>query len=178
MPRALTLFWNLCLLRGGPEQVPYSSAFAWGVFCLWLAVAMPLALSVPGLAGPRALLFVVTTAGVEFVVVALLLSWRGFSARLLQTLAALFGADLLLNLLSLPLVLPFAGEHTPAAVYAAIAQLLLFGWSVAVKGHILRSALELPRGIAYLLALSMALATMATIGLLFPDLVAARGGGD
>lgn len=175
MPPAISLFWNLCLFRTGPEQVPYSPRLTGWVLALWVVVALPLVLSVPGLTGARAPLFMAATVGTEFIAVALLLGWRNFGSRLLQTMTALLGADLLLNLLSWPLVLPFAGERTPAAVFAAFAQLLLFGWSIAVKGHILRSALELPRFTAYLLAVTLALITMALVGALFPDLAAPRG---
>jgi len=175
MPPAISLFWNLCLFRTGPEQVPYSPRLAGWVLALWAMVALPLVLSVPGLTGTRAPLFMAATVGTEFIAVALLLGWRNLGSRLLQTMTALLGADLLLNLLSWPLVLPFAGERTPEAVFAAFAQLLLFGWSIAVKGHILRSALELPRFTAYLLAVTLALLTMALVGTLFPDLAAAGG---
>ncbi|MFZ5724616.1 MAG: hypothetical protein ACOY33_13270 [Pseudomonadota bacterium] len=173
MPREFTLFWNLCLLRTSPDQIPYSLPLAWLVFALWAAVALPLVLSVPGLEGARVPLFLAATAGVEFVVVAVLLGTRGLGSRLLQTMTALLGADLVLNLLSWPMVLPFAGERTPEAVAAAVGQLLLFGWSIAVKGHILRSALELPRFAAYMLAVAIAFGTMVAVGVLFPDLAAA-----
>lgn len=173
MPGTFSLFWKLCLLRGGPEQVPYSSRLTLGVLAAWLAAALPLALAIPGLESGRALTFVLCTLAVEWLGVSLLLRWRNHGARLLQTMTALLGADLLLNLMSWPLVLPFAGEQTSAAVYAAVAQLLLFGWSVAVKGHILRAALDVPRAVGVLAALLLVLLNMMVAGLLFPDLAVA-----
>ncbi len=173
MPGLFSLFWNLCLLRSGPDQVPYSSRLTLGVLTIWVMAAAPLALAIPGIETRQTPLFLGGALAVEWLAIALLLRWRGFSARLLQTMTALLGSDALINLLCWPLVLPFAGEKTPAAVVAAVAQLLLFGWSVAVKAHILRSALEVPRAIAVMLTLTLVLLNMMITGLMFPELTAA-----
>lgn len=177
MTRELSLFWQLCLLRTGPEQVPYSPALALLVLAGWIGVTLPLAFAQLPADGTRIFTFLVVNAVLAVVALALLLAVRGFGARLQQTVTAFFGTDLIFNVLSWPLVLPFAGvplrDPAPAHVAALAAQLALLAWGLVVKGHILRSALEVPRLSGWLLAVAITLFTTALAGALFPDLMPA-----
>lgn len=177
MTRELSLFWQLCLLRTGPEQVPYSPALALLVVVGWIVVTLPLAFAQLPVDGTRAVTFLVVNAVLVVVALALLLAVRGLTARLLQTVTAFFGTDLIFNALSLPAVLPFAGlplqDPAPAHLAALVAQLILLGWGLVVKGYILGAALAVPRFTGWMLALTITLLTTALSGALFPDLLPA-----
>jgi len=88
--------------------------------------------------------------GVQFTVIALLLSLRNFNLRLPQTLTALAGTGFIFGLLSL-LILSRVDPGKPQPDLALF-YLALFGWSLAVDAHIYRHALSVKMGIGVLLA--------------------------
>lgn len=144
------LFWPLCQLQQGPQDVPADPALLRRVVLLCLAVGVVVfSLRLPF---TDALLQAGVSLALSLLLWSGLLHVTGRSARRLQTLIAIFGCATLLNLLLLPLVLLIntLGNN------AGLLPLLLIGlliWSVLINGHILRHCLEWP------LAASLALAT-------------------
>lgn len=141
---------DVALLRGGPQDIPYSPALL--VVCAMVAAAV----SYPAIAdfspggrpGPQILLLLGFNAA--FVYAAL--SLRGLAARFVQTATALFGTDALITAVALP-VFRLSGapeSQTPAAVLAFIGLLL---WNLAVVAHIFRHALSIATGAGVLVAL-------------------------
>ena len=63
--------------------------------------------------------------------------------RLVQTLTAVFGADVVLNLVSLPLAM-IPESEPPELTFPLLASLVLLLWSISVKGHILHRAVGFP----------------------------------
>ena len=95
---------------------------------------------------PRSLLAI----GVQFGLVAFLLSLRNFQARLPQTLTALAGTGFFFGLLSLLILTRIdPGKAQPDL---ALLYLGLFGWSLVVDANIYRHALSIKMGIGVLLA--------------------------
>ena len=95
---------------------------------------------------PRSLLAI----GVQFGLVAFLLTLRNFQARLPQTLTALAGTGFFFGLLSL-LILTRIDPGKPQPDLALL-YLGLFGWSLVVDAYIYRHALSIKMGIGVLLA--------------------------
>lgn len=135
-------FLELCLFRCGPQDLPVSGLLL--AITLATHVFTGLLLSTPSLAVPQALLAGVLDTGLLGCLTLSVLYLQRHSARLTQTLTALAGAGTLLGLLALPFTAWLhmahgAGDDTSMP---ALTLLLLLGWSVAVAGHILRSALS------------------------------------
>ena len=150
MASLLRLLLDLCLLRRGPQEMPYSPRLTRdlvlaGVACDLIYVA---ALEVSG-ALPRVGFGLVMALLVPW----LLLAWRQRKERYAQTLGALVGTGVLFTLMFLPLAL-WAQQHVPEPGVDSLSReqiaagwlvLGLLGWRMAVNGHILRHALDLPR---------------------------------
>lgn len=154
----LSLLVGLCLLRVGPQDLPYSPRLSYLLVALaaLLGAGYAAAVGIDGSA-PRLLLSLLFLLLLPW----LLLGWRQRRPRYPQTLAALAGSDALFTTLFLPVALlaqsagPVApqAELAPAQVALGWLVLALFGWKLLVNGHILRHALDLPQAIGVMLAL-------------------------
>ena len=150
----LKLFLDICLFRRGPQDLPASS------FLLGLTVGGNVLVSwlLAGLDGellPALLQSLLAPAWLAlFLWLLLMITQR--PGRFIQTLTAAMGSDALITTVAIPLVLVSVAIPETRAV----AGLLLFAlmlWQMAVIGHIVRHALEIP----YLTALGLALAYTA-----------------
>lgn len=155
MQSILSLFWNLCLLRTGPEQMPTAGVFVGLVLAVNVVVSTLVALSAP--AEPtllQALSIPIVAAAVLAGSTLLMLRMKGLSQRFTATLTALLGADVIITALSWPLVLiadPAPGGPVSGFDWLLIlAQLALVFWWVTIAGFIFSRALSvpMPQGVA------------------------------
>jgi hypothetical protein len=148
MGQLLTLLWDICRLRRGPQDLPYSSRLLLGVCAFHLglqwAISRVLDLEQDTLgAGALALAF---NLGALY----LLLTVRSQGARFVQTALALVSCAIIFSVLSVPVSLMFGappqsqGEVTPFHLLLATAALLILAWKLIVDGHILRHSLNVP----------------------------------
>lgn len=156
MGRLLQRYFDICLLRAGPQDLPASD------FLLWLSglgyFAAGLIMSAQNLGIARATLLV----GLDIVLLAALLFallWsRALLARYRQTLTALLGTGAILQVVVLPILSwqqAGLGEETISATLM-LASLLLWIWllwDLLVIGHVLRHTLSTRLPIGVLLAL-------------------------
>jgi hypothetical protein len=164
----LDAFWQVVLLRRGPEDLPDSQlllALAAAVYiCVDLLIIVmlyPASIYVPLLLADLGLM-VAWSGG------ALLLFNR--LSRVRRTLTALFGAGAVLQLLAfplsawpefgLPLELPWA--------LRVVGLILIQLWSIAVYGHILARALSRSFGVGIALAVVFFLLSFEIVGRLVP----------
>ncbi|CAN5275426.1 hypothetical protein BH24PSE2_BH24PSE2_05810 [soil metagenome] len=91
-------------------------------------------------------------------------------ARRLQTFTALLGTGAFLSTLALPLHFwrQIAGGDEGAALLPALGLFALLLWSLAVIGHILHHALELPYVAGVLVAMGYFALNVALFALMFP----------
>lgn len=149
----LNLFLDICLLRKGPQDVPASYALLKLVLVLYIlsGLVQLLLLSTPERAALLLLLDVVLLAGLLYV----LLSVYGLGQRWLQTLTALAGAGVILNVLALPLAV-WLGRAQEADSGTGLPFLLWFGlliWSIVIMTHVLQQALSSSRAVGMVCAL-------------------------
>ena len=90
--------------------------------------------------------------------------------RIVQTLTALAGTGALITIVSLPISGWFRGadKESGEGGLAVLMLLLLVGWSLAVVGHILRHALDLPIAGGTLVAVAYFAVSMIVIEAFFP----------
>jgi len=156
MQPIIALFWNLCLLRTGPESMPTVGVFVGLVLVVNVLVSTLVALSAPA---EPSLLQAVSIPVVAAAVLAggtlLVLRLKNLGHRFTATLTALLGADTIITALSWPLLL--IADPTPGAApvngvewLLIAAQLALVFWWVTIAGFIFSKALSapMPQGVA------------------------------
>ena len=99
-----TLFWNICILRAGPESVPARVWFALVLLVADIAVALVYhrllgAAGADALNTLQALGFSLVSIATVAVVTRSVLYFRKLDSRFLATLTALIGTDLLISVL-------------------------------------------------------------------------------
>jgi hypothetical protein len=148
MGRLLHLLWDICRLRSGPQDLPYSPRLLLIVCAFGLLLQMVLA-RVLGVA-QEVLGVGVLTLAFNFGLLYLLLSLRGMSSRFVQTALALVGCALMFSVFSLPITLlfgtppPTPEQTTPLQSLLVMLWLPFLIWKLVVDAHILRHSLNVP----------------------------------
>jgi hypothetical protein len=169
----LRLLLDLCLLRRGPQDLPYSIALTRGLVLLGVGVDLLLARWVEaGDAGfARIALSLVLLLALPWFVLGL----RGHRARYAQTLAAFAGTGVIFTLAFLPVAIRAAGlpapdldvEPTREQLAIGWITLVLVGWKLAINGNIWRHALDWPRAGGVLLAVGLFVFEIGLMRMLF-----------
>jgi hypothetical protein len=172
MPRLFRIFLDICLLRAGPQDLPYSGwlpgvAVPGYVLVSWL-------LSVPVYPAAVAFLIALVDLTLLLLFVFSLLSLVGKTARINQTITALTGTGTLLGLVALPLVQILAREPVAEqlAIPASILWLVLFGWSLLVVAHIMRHAMSVSLPVAIGVTVVYVLVAIQIVGAFSPSVSA------
>lgn len=160
MLQLLQGFWQIMLLRAGPQDMPASLpllkvlAVLLGVVntLFWVMAGEPVVQELIGSIGYLLL------TGAFF---ALLLHQRGVLSRWPQTLIACFGTDLIFAAIQLPLTLGFTEETV--SLWHILALFLLLVWMLAVTTHIIFHAAGVSKIIAVFLCLGYGLLTFGMI---------------
>jgi hypothetical protein len=155
---------DLCQLRRGPEDMPYSPALLAALIAA--SVVLDLATGAAFDGDDTLARSLVSTALV------LALAWvalriRKLDHRYVQTASALVACGLVFSLLVLPLgwlahPMPAnATALTPLQVLLGWGVLALFVWNLVVFAHILRRAIDAPFGLAFAIVIAWAVADWA-----------------
>jgi len=165
MQHLLKLFFEIAILRKGPQDVPGSP---------WL-----LRMLLPVYAASNALIMFLNGYGssalqqiaADFLLMVgfswPLLHFAGKPARFRQTLAALVGTDIIISLVTVPAILILGNQAPIPALFAVVA---LMTWHWLVCGHIFRHALDRPLFFGLALALLYILISYQVMDLLFSNL--------
>lgn len=154
------LFWQICLLRQGPEHVPTQSWFITTVVSANIVCSLALSLLLDNNGSSISVLtrLVVSQATTAALVwLALFLKEQG--NRFPATITALFGCDLIITICFAALVplVSIVGEGGSTFIFLGF-----MIWSVAVAGFIMHRALSVPLGIGILIAVGMMVLSVAT----------------
>jgi len=163
---------DLCLLRRGPQDLPYDAGLTRNLVLLSVATeALYAQLLESSDALPRLALSLALLLGLPW----LLLQWRGLAARYVQTLAAFAGSGALFTAAFIPVALwlqslpvverpeQMTGEHSIAVLLGYA----LLGCKLLINAHILRHALSWPLSAGVLLAFGLLLIELGLDRLLF-----------
>ncbi|HEC15982.1 MAG TPA: hypothetical protein ENI99_05335 [Sedimenticola sp.] len=163
----LNYFFDLCLLRARPQDIPASSV----LLALTLAANLVVGMLVMADAYGGALRALFAGLVDNLLLLGLLwglLYWKGRPARLNQAATALFGSGTLLGLIFVPLSSLAGPGQSGTAALAGLFSLLLLAWSQFVMGHILRHTLEVPLTRGLLLAVAFSILSVFLVRGLFP----------
>lgn len=143
MHTLIKAFIDLCLFRIGPQHLPTSALLRNLVLAAFLATGLLLSRAAQQ-SWPQAIATTLLDTVILFSLTLLALRLLEKRERAMQTLTALMGGNVVLGLLSLPLVLfYYSGGQAENAVVSLLV-LLLTIWNIMVMGHILRHALDMP----------------------------------
>jgi len=142
----INYFFDLCLLRVKPQDLPASQALLSITFICNVLAGLLLIGDVrpdPAIALLESFLGALLLLGTLWV----MLTLRNMGARFTQSATALMGSGLLLSLIALPLlVLADSSQNEPNL--AGVLLLLLVMWSIVILGHIVRHTFTLSLSIA------------------------------
>jgi hypothetical protein len=161
-------FFHMCLFRLAPQQLPASGALLAATFALYAGLGW--IINLESLAPHLALLSALADGLLQAALAASLLYLAGYAARLRQTLSALFGTGMVLNLFGAPLLMWFHWARDSGADigFPGIFLLFLLGWSLSVTAHILRHALSTHFGVGLGLAFVFNVISIEVLHRLFP----------
>ncbi len=151
MTALLTLFFNLCLLRAKPQDLPASWLLLGAALGAYFLTGWMIALTEQSVG--YSLLAALADSAVLALLTHTVLLLRKRPGRLPQTLAALAGTGAVIQLIAWPLL----------ASPVLLIPLLI--WSLTINAHILRHTLEIALGLAILTSLGFLLMS-ATVALL------------
>ncbi len=159
MLQFIKTLWNICLLRGGPQDVPYSATLVTAIVTIHYCLTVFFIAWTHGISnglGMAAML-----VGVSFAAIFLVLRMRKVPERFVQTVSALFGTSIILSLMALPLLIMVAtmaqmagGSMIMLGQWVGIAVEI---WILIVAGHIFRNALAIPLFVGVILSIGIAL---------------------
>ncbi|PIE41888.1 MAG: hypothetical protein CSA49_01315 [Gammaproteobacteria bacterium] len=142
MKSIVQLFWQICLMRTGPDQVPAAAAFTVFILFIYAALSLFARLVIGELPVDYSVVSLVVITALWALSVYAVLQFKGLASRFQQTFTAALGADVLLTLVTLPLVVVSINlpETSPEASLVALSMLVLFVWDVLIKGFIFHKA--------------------------------------
>lgn len=163
------LFFDICLLRKGPQSVPQSHFLLLMVFIAGFVVNVSAGMILNEIQVALGETLVMYSVLIAFS--ALLLRLRSQIARLVQTLTTLFACDLLLTLMQIPvrLLVPNLDKDNPGLTELFVVMLvnLLIIWYVAIQGHIFRHAMSSSMLQGVIVSVAMLLMTWQLADILF-----------
>ncbi len=160
----LSLLFNICLFKKGPQDIPYSDPlFRLSIISFALINYLLTQLSINGF---RALLQV----GVEIIIMIsfakLLLFISNKLKRFSQTLCALLGTDALFSMVAIPVISSLIIDKSNTL--ASLTMLALMLWNWLVTAHIIRNAIDKPFSFAAGIVILYIVSASYIMGTLFP----------
>ncbi|MCF6283448.1 MAG: hypothetical protein L3J28_14805 [Candidatus Polarisedimenticolaceae bacterium] len=145
MKALINYFFDLCLLRVKPQDLPASQALLSITFILNVLVGL---LLIGDVRPHPAAALLESFIGASLLLITLkgMLYLRQIEARFIQSATALMGSGLILSLIALPLLVLAGNGGEPTL--AGTLLLLLVMWSIIILAHILRHTFTLPLPLA------------------------------
>lgn len=161
-------FFQICLFERGPQDLP-ASYFLLAV-SLSVYISLSLGLNLPGLSFFQAITAAFIEASVLSGLTISLLWMAHYPARIVQTLTAITGASVVINLLGLPFIIwILVAGRTPEMVEIPTLFLFLLAlWNFGVTAHIFRHALSSSFGIGLVVSFVFMMVLLVIIYSLFP----------
>lgn len=167
MQALIRFYFELCLLRRTPQQLPASTALFWTVLAADLAAGLVVGLAA-GLPFGASLFEGLLEMGIMLGALYGGLYFTRHPGRFIQAASALLGTGALIGLAALiPLSLnPTGSQETDAAALGALLLLALMIWSIVVTGHILRHTFTISLAQGAAIGVAFQILTIFLLGLL------------
>lgn len=147
MKALFSLFWQLCRFQKGPQDVPHSPP----LLALLVMALMSLSVLIVFWFEPKyvseKLMGSALALAAWFLLLFLLLKFKGLGNRFVQTMIACLGTDLVISLSSVPMQMAVVSveAETTLGSLSRFGLLTLMIWDILVKGRIYSGAMNLGR---------------------------------
>ena len=160
-------FFDICLLRAGPQDIPASPFLLRLVVVLSVIVGIFLNLQTKGFS--QSLMISLFNAIWLIAFLYFILQLRGKQPRFKQTLIAMMGTNVILGVLIMPFMYHLvaaeaAGESAPLAFQFF---LLLLVWDLTVFAHIIRHSLDIRLGYGFVISFGYLILSWWVIEMIF-----------
>jgi len=169
MYQLITLFFDICLFRKGPQDVPVSKGLLYFLILIYVAVSFLLSFVSNDMTNALLQVIVELFLILAFSWTLLFISKR--SVRYLQTSCTLMATDALISFFAIPAMATLATEGAGLAFLVIV---LLMVWHWLVSGHIFSNALEKPFTFGLGVALLYILISYQVMAVIFPGLIVAE----
>lgn len=161
-------FFNICLLKIGPQDLPKSNVFMMLTLIAYIIINTISELLSYHIA--QSFLLALIHVGILVFLISSLLYINQYPQRITQTITALVGADILLNLLALPIGfwLIQAEQYGFDMGLPSILLLFLSAWTVTIYAHILSNALDVHFFVAIIIVFIYVMVTFSILTRFFP----------
>ncbi len=170
MQQILKYYWQMCLLRAGPDRLP-ASPFVLGLSfgCYFLVALATNLLSRDDLGAFQGVAYILIGVAVEAGVVGGLLAFKSVSERFLQGMAALLGANAVILVLTLPVSLVMREFDSPMlqALFESVF-LVIFVWWLTIAGFILHRTADISLALGIAAAFGIEILAISTTYAVFP----------
>jgi hypothetical protein len=160
MKPILAVFWNICLLRRGPELVPTHPLFVGSVIVLNVLVGFFVGVQASEANAVQVATSTLVSMAAIAVITWIALSARGVVGRFPATITAMFGCDLLFTSL-IAVIVPIVGITSPVTVWTWA---LITIWTIAVYGFILHRAMNVTVFVGIVFSFCMAFISIVLAG--------------
>ena len=140
MYQLMKLFWEISLLRKGPQDVPGARVLFWPLLLAGFFVDLFMAVNFVDI--QSAISLVLANTLLLFGLVILLLYVFRYQNRIMQTLICLIGTGLIFSFIRMPLMYIFKFIPNTPGIFGML-EIGVLIWSLFVIAHILRHALSI-----------------------------------
>ncbi len=169
MYNLLMLFFEICLFKKGPQDVPVSTVLFFLLIPAYAIISfLILVLSVDVIS---AILQVLVEIAFVLVSSKVILYFAKKPERYIQTTCALIATDTLISFIALPVMATLIGQGTALAFFSIVALML---WHWTVSGHIFSNALDQPFTFGLGIAFLYILVSYQVMAFLFPEIIIAE----
>jgi len=148
MSALIRLFWDICIFRRGPQDVPYSQ-FLFGSL-LFIKLTFELAtFFIPDgmgstLPATTVIPYIVVDALASIAAIYAILWLHGHRDRAIQTLTTTLGVDIIIGMAQLPFkfLASSAGTQINMLAMFYLGTMVIFVWELSVYSHVFRQALS------------------------------------
>lgn len=160
----LSLLFNICLLRKGPQDIPHSKNILRLTILGYAAVSyLIIQISADNLS---ALLQAATEIIITLSFAALLLSMVNKPYRFVQTASSLLGTDALISAFAMPIIATLSLDSNNILAFFTMFALMIWHWVITT--HIIRQAIDKAFSFALGITFLYILIAFQIIGILFP----------
>jgi hypothetical protein len=161
----ILLYFDLCRLKAGPADMPASDKLLKSTLLAYFLLGIVIsridsAWDVSIISSLADTLFMMAAIGI-------MLHLKGLSTRYQQTVMALAGAGIILDLIGLPLMLWLNNidKLEQGTSIALLLMIALMFWSLMVIAHIFRQALDIKAGSAAMITIIYTAMSLVVLGL-------------
>jgi len=160
-----TRFIDLCLFKTGPSDLPTSQS----LLKITLLIYLIISIVINQIDSDWNMSLFISLTDVLFLMLStmLLLKFRGFQSRYVQTLTALAGSGSCIAVIGLPIIWWFyqIEPEQQATSYVMLLMIALMFWSLMVMAHIFRQSLDIKAGTAAMLTIAYTIIALLITGI-------------